>query len=224
MILGIDTSGENLGLAVCNQGKLIASSLTKPGLRHGEIIQNMIDGFLKENNLCFNDLTGISATLGPGSFTGLRIGLAAAKGYSCALQIPLTGISTLLAGSAAFSHFTGKIVVIIDVRRKEYYWAAFDCSDNLSKRFTPDRVGPINSLKESAGADVVFFGPSHLKGIFDSEIEIGEYYNNDDFNLAIPASLYGEQDIKNSRNMDIDSLSPIYLRSGIKSSMISDEA
>ena len=82
MVLGIDTSGENLGLALSNQGKLIASSLTKPGLRHGGIIQQMIDGFLKGSGLGFSDLTGISVTLGPGSFTGLRIGLAAVKSLS----------------------------------------------------------------------------------------------------------------------------------------------
>ena len=167
MILGIDTSGKNLGLAVNDKGKTIASSLTKPGLRHGEIIQKMIDGFLKEHNLCFDVLTGISVTLGPGSFTGLRIGLAAAKGYSYALGLPLTGISTLLAGSAAFSHFPKKVVVVINARQNEYYWAAFDCSDNLSKRFTPDQVGPISSLKESIDDDVVFSGPPHMKEKFD---------------------------------------------------------
>lgn len=213
MILGIDTSGKNLGLAVCSQGKLTASSLTKPGLRHGEIVQKMIDGFFKEHDLCFDDLTGISVTLGPGSFTGLRIGLAAAKGYSYALQLPLTGVSTLLAGSAAFSQLSQKVVVVVDARRNEYYSAAFDCSDDLSLRLTPDRVGPLSSLKELADDNVVVFGPSYLKELFDSEIGLGEYYNNDDFNLAIPASLYGERDIKNGRNMDIDSLVPIYLRS-----------
>ncbi len=213
MILGIDTSGKNLGLAVCSQGKLTASSLSKPGLRHGEIVQKMIDGFLKEHDLCFDDLTGISVTLGPGSFTGLRIGLAAAKGYSYALHLPLTGVSTLLAESAAFSQFSQKVVVVVDARRNEYYSAAFDCSDDLSLRLTPDRVGPLSSLKELADDNVVVFGPSYLKELFDSEIGPGEYYNNDDFNLAIPASLYGERDIKNGRNTDIDPLVPIYLRS-----------
>lgn len=94
MVLGIDTSGENLGLAICQDGDIMFSSLSRPGLRHGEIIQKVTKDFLLKNRISFNDLSGVSVTIGPGSFTGLRIGLSAAKGYSYSLGIPLAGVST----------------------------------------------------------------------------------------------------------------------------------
>ncbi len=214
MVLGIDTSGENLGLAVCRRGEILASSLTKPGLRHGEILQQAIGEFLKENRLGFNELSGVSVTLGPGSFTGLRIGLAAAKGYSYSMRIPLAGVSTLLAGAWAFSNYPKKVVVIIDARRNEYYSAVFDCSHETPARLSPDTIGRFDDFKEYAAGDVVFFGSSQLKELFVSKAGQYEFHLSDDFNLAEPASRLGEQDISDNRNLDTASVVPFYLRHG----------
>ena len=82
MILAIDTSGQNLGLALAANGECVSSLLLKPGLKHGEILQNTIAEFIDKAGVDFDKLTAIASTLGPGSFTGLRIGLAAAKAYS----------------------------------------------------------------------------------------------------------------------------------------------
>lgn len=213
MVLGIDTSGENLGLAICYDGRLLYSCLSKPGLRHGEILQKVTANFLSDNRIGFRDLTGVSVTIGPGSFTGLRIGLTAAKGYSYSLQIPLAGVSALLAGAHAYSNFSRKVMVVIDARRKEFYWAIFDCSSKYPERLSGDSVGSLNDLKEMASEDIIFFGPSHLKELFLSEIKRCEYHISDDFNLAIIASYLGEQDIINGRNVDTATIVPFYLRS-----------
>lgn len=213
MVLGIDTSGKNLGLAICHDGQLLYSSLSKPGLRHGEILQNVLENFLSGNGISFRDLTGISVTIGPGSFTGLRIGLTAAKGYSYSLQIPLAGVSALLAGAYAYSKFGRRVVVVIDARRNEYYWAIFDCSGKYPIRRSEDSIGSLSDLKEMASEDVIFFGPSHMQKLFLSEIKHCEYHISDDFNLAIIASWLGEQDIINGRNVDTATVVPLYLRS-----------
>lgn len=213
MVLGIDTSGKNLGLAICHDGQLLCSSLSKPGLRHGEILQRVLRDFLSDNKIGFEDLTGLSVTIGPGSFTGLRIGLAAAKGYSYSLQIPLAGVSALLAGAYAYSDFGRKVVVVIDARRNEYYWAIFDCSGKYPIRRSEDSIGSLSDLKKMASEDIIFFGPSHLQALFLSEIKRCEYHISDDFNLAIIASYLGEQDIMKGRNVDTATVVPFYLRS-----------
>ncbi len=211
--MGIDTSGENLGLAICQDGDIMFSSLSRPGLRHGEIIQKVTKDFLLKNRISFNDLSGVSVTIGPGSFTGLRIGLSAAKGYSYSLGIPLAGVSTLLAGAYAFANLDKRVFVVIDAKRKEYYWAIFDCSDEYPKRLSRDSVGSIADLKEMVSDDIIFFGPSHIEKLFLSEFEGCEYRVSDNFNLADTASYLGEQDIKNRRNIDAAVVVPFYLRS-----------
>jgi tRNA threonylcarbamoyladenosine biosynthesis protein TsaB len=215
MILAIDTSGKNLGLALCHDGKIEASSLTRPGLKHGEILQDEIAGFLKKNDIAFGDLTGSSVTIGPGSFTGLRIGLAAAKGYAYALKIPLAGISTLLASAGHFKNISRPVMPVINARRQEFYYALFDCSGQVPKRLTPDAMGKLPESKESIKEDTIIFGSSELQEQLVAEFTCCDYHISDNFNLAGPAGLWGERKIIESDVLDLATAVPVYVRSGI---------
>ncbi|MCP4580348.1 MAG: tRNA (adenosine(37)-N6)-threonylcarbamoyltransferase complex dimerization subunit type 1 TsaB [candidate division Zixibacteria bacterium] len=215
MMLGLDTSGKNLGLAVCNKGEVITSSLTQPGLRHGEILQQRIDGFLSGSNLSLDDLTGVSVTLGPGSFTGLRIGLAAAKGYCYALNIPLTGISTLSAGAGFISPKAAKTAVIIDAMRDEFYYALFDSSGPTPRRLIPDSVGPMANLYDIIDDKTIIFGPEHLMEQFVAQFDHSDYHISDSLNLAETAGLIGEENAEIREYLEMAEAIPIYLRSGI---------
>lgn len=212
MILAIDTSGPNLGLALAEKGACCNSILLKPGLKHGEILQTAVSGFLKDSAINFEQLVAIAVTLGPGSFTGLRIGMAAAKAYSYALNIPLTGISTLESGAYAIRGSANPVVVLFDAKRNEVYWAAFDCSGETPSRMTPDTVGPIEQLEELAHNDSIFFGPNSLDNVLKQHLGVSDYRHNDDFNLAIPAALRGEMDFRQRMHLERDELVPIYLR------------
>jgi tRNA threonylcarbamoyladenosine biosynthesis protein TsaB len=213
MILGIDTSGKNFGLALAAEGQIKFSALSQPGLKHGEILQNSVMQFLGDSQTDFQSLRGVAVTLGPGSFTGLRIGLAAAKGYAYGLKLPLTGISTLLAIAGAYSKVDNKVVSIIDAKRNEIYWAAFDCSGNEPIRLSPDSVDPIDSLDELAEEKAIFIGPKHLQQLFIDRYPNCDYRPNDEFNLAIPAAIYGEKDISLNKKLDVATIVPTYLRS-----------
>jgi len=214
MMLGIDTSGQSLGLAISQEGKIMASELTRPGLRHGEILQSRVEKFLLANGIPLKSISGVSVTLGPGSFTGLRIGLAAAKGYCYGLNLPLTGVSTLLAIVIASAGVLKKTIAIIDAKRDEYYYAIFDCSDERALRLSPDKVGPIASFEDIVDQKTCFLGPSHLAKHFIAEFGISDYLNSDDLNLAKSACLSGEQDIRRNRTLNTAETVPIYLRSG----------
>jgi len=213
-MLGIDTSGVNLGLAVSRKGEIIASSLTKPGLRHGEILQKRIDSFLSDANISLAELRGVSVTLGPGSFTGLRIGLAAAKGYCYALNIPLAGISTLCAGAGAYTNTAEKIAVIIDARRDEIYYALFDCSGLTPRGLTPDCVGPMADLRDITDDSTILYGPGHLSEQFVAQMSQSDYHISDDYNLAESAASIGELKTADNENLETATAVPIYLRSG----------
>jgi tRNA threonylcarbamoyladenosine biosynthesis protein TsaB len=214
MVLGLDTSGKTLGLAVCAEGEIKGSRLLKPGLRHGEIIQKELNEFLGVCDLGFDDLTGIAVTLGPGSFTGLRIGLAAAKGYAYAKNIPLTGISTLYAGAHALANSAAKVIVFIDAFKDEVYYAVFDCSGDRPIRITPDDVASAGKLRADMDDSYVLFNPSPLKSKLHAEFESFKRCTGDDFNMAIPAAFRGEEDIKNNRILDFSSVVPFYIRTG----------
>lgn len=214
MILAIDTSGKTLGLALCREDNIVSSRLLKTGLRHGEIIQRTIGEFLDDSDLHLTDLSGIAVTLGPGSFTGLRIGLAAAKGYAYGLDLPLTGISTLFAGSHNFTSIDSKVIVIIDARKDEYYYAEFDCSTEEPSRLTADAAGNITQLTKSVDNNTILFGPSHLQEHFVALNGQSGYYISDDFNLAIPTARWGERKIKQNELLDVSTAVPVYIRAG----------
>ncbi len=214
MILAIDTSGQNLGLALLSEGDIINSILLKPGLRHGEIIQEEVDRFLDNSKVKFGDVGGMAVTLGPGSFTGLRIGMAAVKGYAYSLNIPISGISTLFAGSHYFSNIDQKVVVIVDARRDEFYFAKFDCSGDEPARLTDDTAGNLNQLQKSINDDTILFGPSHLAEQFVALDGQSRYHISDDFNLAEPTARWGERNIKSSDLLDLETATPVYVRAG----------
>jgi tRNA threonylcarbamoyladenosine biosynthesis protein TsaB len=212
MILAIDTSGQNLGLALAVNGECVSSLLLKPGLKHGEILQNTIAEFIDKAGVDFDKLTAIASTLGPGSFTGLRIGLAAAKAYSYALDIPLTGISTLESAAHTFKNVPKPVVVLFDAKRGELYWAAFDCSEINPIRLAPDTVGPVEQLETLVESEAIFFGPQLFEEPLKRKFGVTDYRPNDDFNLAIPAAICGERDLLRNMILERDELTPIYLR------------
>lgn len=212
MILGIDTSGKNLGFSLGENGRIIASELSRPGLRHGEILQSALDEFLVKNNISLTTLAGISVILGPGSFTGLRIGLAAAKGYCYSLQLPLAGISSLRAVAALYPSEAGKLIVVADAGRKELYYAMFECGQNALARLGPDSIGGLKEISALAADKCHICGPGHLKERIMAGVELCDYYISDNFNLAEPAVLIGEQKLADGDYLELKTATPVYVR------------
>jgi tRNA threonylcarbamoyladenosine biosynthesis protein TsaB len=156
--LGIDTAIptasvaliENGGVVVeANQGELGGQSDIRTGGQaignHAEIIIPLIQSLLDKAQITVKDLSGISLSIGPGSFTGLRIGLATAKGLVYDTGLPLVGISTLEANAARVNDFDGMIGVLLDARKGEIYIALFRRSAAALARLTADSVLPIQS-------------------------------------------------------------------------------
>jgi len=123
VLLAIDTAGPRLQLALVTPDH--ADDLVKDIAKgHAEIIFDQIDELLTRNQLGYKDLTGLAVTTGPGSFTGLRIGLSAARGLGLSLDIPVIGIPTLVAMSLS-APAGQEFAILVDARRNEAYFQQF---------------------------------------------------------------------------------------------------
>jgi tRNA threonylcarbamoyladenosine biosynthesis protein TsaB len=136
-ILIIDTALEEAIVALSKDGKIIAELTNKETHSHASFIQVAIANLLEEQQMAISELDAIAVTLGPGSYTGLRVGLATAKGIAYTLQKPLIGLSTLTALANAVKHLAPnsiepatQIFAMIDARRMEVFGAIYDTNCN----------------------------------------------------------------------------------------------
>ena len=132
-ILNIETATKNCSVALAQKGKIIlCKEIAEEGYSHAERLHVFIEEVIQEAGITFQDLKAIAVSQGPGSYTGLRIGVSAAKGLCYALNIPLIAVDTLqvLASQATISE--GLIIPMLDARRMEVYSAIFN--PNLVKQ------------------------------------------------------------------------------------------
>ena len=125
-ILNIETATKNCSVALAKDGKtILCKEIAEEGYSHAERLHVFIDEIIKEVGITFQELSAIAVSQGPGSYTGLRIGVSAAKGLCFALDIPLIAVDTLqvLASQAKVSN--GLIIPMLDARRMEVYSAIF---------------------------------------------------------------------------------------------------
>jgi tRNA threonylcarbamoyladenosine biosynthesis protein TsaB len=125
-ILNIETATKNCSVALAKEGKtVLCKEVAEEGYSHAERLHVFIEEIIKEASITFKDLSAIAVSQGPGSYTGLRIGVSAAKGLCFALDIPLIAVDTLqvLASQAKVSN--GLIIPMLDARRMEVYSAIF---------------------------------------------------------------------------------------------------
>ena len=160
-LLLIETSAKNCSVAIADEQRvLLSKSATAEHFIHAEQLHVMLHELLSELSLSANSLNAVAVSKGPGSYTGLRIGVSAAKGLCFALNIPLIALDTteILAHYAAVNteHAT-RILPMIDARRMEVYTAHFDAE---AKRITDDKAMIIDeqSFSDFAEEQVVLVG------------------------------------------------------------------
>ncbi len=147
-ILALETSAKSVSAAVAEDGVIIASAYQNSGLTHSRTLMPLMDGMLHNAALTLEDINLIAVAHGPGSFTGLRIGVSAAKGLAWAKELPCCGVSTLEAMARGVSDFDGLIVCAMDARRQQVYHALFRSENGALTRLCEDcAIG----LEELAG-------------------------------------------------------------------------
>ena len=159
--LAIDTAAPRLQLALLGAGGQVDVSIDDLAQGHAEILFDRLAALLAQNGVVYADLTRIAVTTGPGSFTGLRIGLSAARGLGLALDLPVIGVPSLLAISLAAPAGL-PVAVLLDARRDEAYFQAFsapglpDCEARILPMAEARALAaPGVTLLESPFVDIV---------------------------------------------------------------------
>ncbi len=142
-ILGMDTSGPVASVSVWRGGKPRYSVSADVGLTHSETLMPLVDRALTAAGVSLAEVELIACVAGPGSFTGVRIGVCAARGFALALKIPVARVNALEALSAGAFGFDGEICPILDARRGQVYSARFRFAEGA----LPERLCPDEALK-----------------------------------------------------------------------------
>lgn len=219
LLLGIDTSGKTASVAVCTEDKVLAQNTVYTKLTHSQIILPMCRDVLKSAGAELSDTDGIAAAAGPGSYTGLRIGIAAVKAMCFALDKPCIGISTLEGLAYNVSVHRGVICAVMTARLNLVYCAVFRSDGKNVARLTEDEILPIEELKarlEAIEEDVAVVGdaaerlegeklmlaPPHLRLQLASGLCAAgfgkELYSPERLNAAYLQITKAEQDLENS--------------------------
>ena len=217
-ILALETSAKSVSAAVVENGAVLASAYQNTGLTHSRTLMPLVDGMLKAAELPLENVDLIAVAQGPGSFTGLRIGVAAAKGLAWAKDLPCCGVSTLVAMAQNLRHLDGEIICAMDARRNQVYNAVFEVKDGRLTRLSEDRAIGLAQLAEEiknhSGEKIIVGDGAHL--CYNYFLEAGIPCRMAPAQLrmqnAVGVALAAEELAAEGKTVSAHQLVPVYLR------------
>ncbi len=158
-ILAIDTATNSGGAALSRNGEVIASVMVKTPLEYAEKILYLVDFLLEQHRLKLEEMDCFAVATGPGSFTGVRVGLATVKGFCQGLNKPAVGVSTLESLAYRFGRLHPRVAPMIDARRHEIYGAIYRIKESRIELEEREQVmAPALWLKDAPAKDCLFVG------------------------------------------------------------------
>lgn len=148
MLLAFETSAKAASVALFDGEKLLGEQYQNTGMTHSQTLLVMAQELLNQCGKTPQDVTAVAVANGPGSFTGVRIGAAAAKGFAWGAQCPIYGVSTLEAMALGLGVYEGYVCPVMDARRAQVYNALFYVNHGEMKRLTPDRAIALVDLEK----------------------------------------------------------------------------
>jgi len=209
-ILAIESSAKAASVAILENGKILGETFLNCGLTHSVTIMPSVEWLLDMSNIKISDIDRIAIDEGPGSFTGLRIGMAAVKGLAWACDIPCCGVSTLETAAMGVAHTDGIICAVMDARAHQVYNALFEAKDGKLKRLCDDRAITIEELgNELEGRENVLLVGDGAKLCFD---EFGGKYRIAPEHIRYQRAAYVAYLAENATPMSAQELRPEYIR------------
>jgi len=213
IILNIETATKNCSVSLAKNGRLMTfKELNDSSYSHGENLHVFIEDIIKDANIAFSDIEAIAVSKGPGSYTGLRIGVSSAKGLSFSLDKPLIAVDTLGSLARSVEIRENEIVIpLLDARRMEVYSAVFDA--NYTKiRETKAEVIDKNSFQEYLKKGKVYFlgdGAEKCKEILTHKnaIFLDGYFPSAKQMAEVSYEKYSQNDME-----DVAYFEPFYLK------------
>lgn len=217
-ILALETSAKAVSVAVVEDGIVLASAYQNIGLTHSVTLMPLMDNMLHNAGLTAADMGLIAVAAGPGSFTGLRIGVSAAKGLAWALELPCCGVSTLEAMAENARMFEGTVICAMDARRQQIYNAVFDCRGGVLTRRCEDRAVALETLADELKNDtqpkIVVGDGAKLCDTYLSTQGISCRIAPPDsqYQKAVGVALSAERLAQKGQTVTAQALRPVYLR------------
>ena len=217
-ILAFETSAKAGSVAVLENGTLLAENYCNTGLTHSQTLMVMAEDALKSCGLTPQNVEAVAVAAGPGSFTGVRIGVAAAKGFAWGSDIPCCGVSTLEAMATGLGVYDGYILPVMDARRSQVYNAVFRADKGELTRISEDRAIAMADLAEEIkniekpiflvgdGARLCY---NTLKDTVPNLVLPPEHKLHQ---RAVGVALVAEKMLQTGENCDGATLTPNYLR------------
>lgn len=156
--IGVDTSSKCGSVALLFGGKIIDQSESDSGESFSRSILDMLDRLLAANSVALSDIAGFGIAVGPGSFTGIRIGIATLQGLAISTKLPIYGVSTLEAMAMVSARRDVTLKPMIDARNGDVYYAKFRYKDDKLVRLMADTAGPVENTFEPDEEESICFG------------------------------------------------------------------
>ena len=216
MVLGIETATSVCGVGLaCDQGVLADYCLNRKTV-HAERLPVIIDRIVNDAGIALHDLKGVAVSMGPGSFTGLRIGMSVAKGLVYGLDIPLLAVPTMEALVSLVPEYYSMACVMLVARKGEVYEGLFQRKQGAWQQVRPYGVVPETEIATDLGdQEIVFIGEgSHQYKTLIREKMKKACFLPDTVTMPSGASvaLRGIDYLKAGKVADLVSLSPLYLK------------
>jgi len=225
MVICLETATNLCSVALCDNSGVIALRESNESKSHAAMLTVFISEILRDHDLTAHDLDAVAVSKGPGSYTGLRIGISVAKGIAYGAEIPLIGVETTLS---MFYGITGNpdyitemdtqsiFCPMLDARRMEVYYALYDSEGNKIKDISAEVIYKDSFVNIPESKKIIFFGDGALKckevvnrnnAIFAADFMISAAY------MHKPVS----ESLKNHRFEDVAYFEPLYLKDFITS-------
>ncbi len=215
-ILAVDTATKSCSVAVTDNHILLAEVNLGREQTHSRHLIEMIDSAVFLSGLSLSDIDGFAVTRGPGSFTGLRIGISTVKGLAAANGKPVVGVSTLDSLAFRFSSSSYPVCVMLDARKNEVYFSVYRFDDGIMKKEGEEQVLPPGNVIEGITEPYLFAGDGAIgyKDVIKDRLNRKAMFVSGERN-RIRASSVAEISLKRFDSQETDNISdlvPRYIR------------
>lgn len=157
-VLAVDTATEVCGVALVSETGILSQALLDQGLTHAKVLMTAVQNVLSQGGMTVSSLDGLVVTRGPGSFTGLRIGISTIKGLAAATGIPIVGVSSLAVLAHQAPVDARRVCPMIDARRREVYWSCYERNESELIRVDEETAGSAGNVAGKMASGCLFIG------------------------------------------------------------------
>lgn len=217
-ILALDSSGPNCSVSLVEDEKVIANFNLNNGITHSETLVPLIDELFKFSKMSINEVDAFACSIGPGSFTGLRIGIATIKGFALSLNKPVISVPTLHSLAYNVPYFDGIVCTVLDARNDNVYSALFNVKGKpeMIGDYITDTIDTLISELKKYNSNILFVGDGSVsfKERFENEFKERAFFMpshlNEQTALSVAKAAYDKALLNDYDS--VDAMHPLYLR------------